>query len=139
MAVLFFDASPLFDAVANDLDGDPGNEVQGLSRSGNNLILTQPDGNNNTVSLADLVGTDSGIISQFEVVGQNLVLTEDATDFIVPLSDFGGGREPYRRTSRCSPLTQHQDPYLIHTGNYRKPNRLKPLGWPWPVVRTIKI
>ncbi|QCW99135.1 hypothetical protein FGM00_03025 [Aggregatimonas sangjinii] len=53
----FFNASPLFDAIANDLDDDPENEVQAFSRSGNDLILTRPNGANFTIALDDLAGT----------------------------------------------------------------------------------
>ncbi|NHF60808.1 hypothetical protein FK220_015745 [Flavobacteriaceae bacterium TP-CH-4] len=98
----FYDDQPLIDAIAtnttaiaNDLDGNPENELQNLSLTDNVLTLSNPVGPPDEIDLesftiGDADATDD-IITQFEVVGANLILTEGGIQRQVLLSDLGAG------------------------------------------------
>ncbi len=92
----FYDEQPVLDAIAvnataiaNDLDGNPENEVQNLSLTGNLLTLSNPAGADDEIDLAGFAGTPDAtdeLITNAVLAGTDLIITEGGNDTTVPLA-----------------------------------------------------
>ncbi len=94
----FYDEQPVLDAIAvnttaiaNDQDGNPENEVQNLSLTGNLLTLSNPTGADDEIDLAGFAGTPDAtdeLITNAVLTGTDLIITEGGTDTTVPLASI---------------------------------------------------
>ncbi len=94
----FYDEQPVLDAIAanataiaDDLDGNPENEVQNLSLTGNLLTLSNPTGADDEIDLSGFAGTPNAtdeLITNAVLTGTDLIITEGGNDTTVSLADI---------------------------------------------------